>query len=224
MKRSVINKAIDDAIALMKERQFPLPPFAYWTPEQWEKAGDEYQEIRDNMLGWDVTDFGSGEFSKIGLTVFTFRNGNTHNKDKYPKNYAEKLLLVSDGQILPYHFHWSKMEDIIHRGGGDLFITLYNSTDEGKFADTDVEVSMDGKKVVVKAGETLRMKPGESITLKPGQYHSWQGVPGTGPVILFEVSTTNDDFIDNRFYEAGERLPQVGEDELIRHLMFTDYK
>ena len=24
--------------------------------------GKEYDEIRDNMLGWDITDFGSGDF------------------------------------------------------------------------------------------------------------------------------------------------------------------
>jgi len=136
MKRSQINKIIDETIVYMEERGFPLPPFAYWTREDWEKAGDEYQEIIDNMLGWDITDFGSGDFNKVGLSVFTFRNGNFHNKGKYPKPYAEKLLLVRDGQVLPYHYHWSKMEDIINRGGGDLEIILYNASKED-FADVE---------------------------------------------------------------------------------------
>ena len=51
----------------------------------------------------------------------------------------------------------------------------------------------------------------------------WQGVPGTGDVILFEVSTTNDDTIDNRFYKAGERIPVMEEDVPAEYLMFADY-
>ena len=73
------------------------------------------------------------------------------------------------------------------------------------------------------AGGTVTIKPGQSITLKPGQYHSWQGVPGTGDVVLFEVSTRNDDTIDNRFHTAGERIPEMIEDEEPEYLMFADY-
>lgn len=211
MKRSELNKIISDAIQFVEKREIPLPPFAYWGPEEWKKAGEEDRELVDNMLGWDITDFGSGDFAKIGLTIFTFRNGNFYEKEKYPKPYAEKLLLVGDGQILPYHYHWSKMEDIINRGGGDLSLTLYNAIEEdfkdvkggragkqGCFADTDVTVTVDGRRVTVPAGGQIILKPGQSITLKPGQYHTWQGVPGTGAVMLFEVSTCNDDTIDNR--------------------------
>ena len=68
--------------------------------------------------------------------IFTFRNGNFYAKDKYPKPYCEKLDYVMDGQVLPFHYHWSKREDIINRGGGDLAITLYNSSPED-FADVE---------------------------------------------------------------------------------------
>ncbi len=237
MKRSELNKIISDAIQFVEKREIPLPPFAYWGPEEWKKAGEEDRELVDNMLGWDITDFGSGDFEKIGLTIFTFRNGNFYEKEKYPKPYAEKLLLVGDGQILPYHYHWSKMEDIINRGGGDLSLTLYNATEEdfkdvkggragkqGCFADTDVTVAVDGRRVTVPAGGQIILKPGQSITLKPGQYHTWQGVPGTGAVMLFEVSTCNDDTIDNRFHTAGGRLPDIEEDVKPEHLIFNDYK
>lgn len=237
MKRSELNKIISDAIQFVEKREIPLPPFAYWGPEEWKKAGEEDRELVDNMLGWDITDFGSGDFEKIGLTIFTFRNGNFYEKEKYPKPYAEKLLLVGDGQILPYHYHWSKMEDIINRGGGDLSLTLYNATEEdfkdvkggragkqGCFADTDVTVTVDGRRVTVPAGGQIILKPGQSITLKPGQYHTWQGVPGTGAVMLFEVSTCNDDTIDNRFHTAGGRLPDIEEDVKPKHLIFNDYK
>lgn len=237
MKRSTLNKIIRDAVQFMDEKGIPFPPFAHWNAEDWKNAETDCRELVDNMLGWDITDFGSGDFDKIGLTIFTYRNGNFHNKEAYPKPYAEKLLLVGDGQILPYHYHWSKMEDIINRGGGDLVLTLYNCTDAdfadveggrsgktGEFADTPVTVTVDGCKVTVPAGGQITLKPGQSITLMPGQYHTWQGVPGTGPVMLFEVSTCNDDTIDNRFHTAGGRLPDIEEDEAPEYLIFNDYK
>lgn len=224
MKRSELNAIIQSAIDLMDEKNIPLPSFAKWSLEDWNNANQDYREIVDNMLGWDISDFGSDDFEKVGLTIFTFRNGNFHNKEKYRKPYAEKLLLVDDGQVLPFHFHWSKMEDIINRGGGDLEITLYNADENDGFANTDVNVSMDGKRVIVPAGSSVVLKPGQSITLEPRQYHSWKGVPGTGKVILFEVSSTNDDMVDNRFYEASGRIPEIEEDVEPKYLIFADYK
>lgn len=223
MKRSEVNSIIEYAIALAEERGLPLPPFAKWGLKDWKQAGIYDKELKDNMLGWDITDFGSGDFEKIGLTIFTFRNGSFHDKVTYPKPYAEKLLLVRDGQILPYHFHWSKMEDIINRGGGDLVLTLYNSDEAEGFADTDVTVTMDGQKKTVSPGGNVILKPGQSITLMPGQYHTWQGIPGTGDVVLFEVSSVNDDRVDNRFHRAVGRLPEIEEDEPAKYLIFNDY-
>lgn len=223
MKRSELNGIIRDAINFMEKKGIPLPPFAYWTPDEWARIGSRHAEIVDNMLGWDITDFGSGDFKKTGLLIFTFRNGNFKNQDKYPKPYAEKLLLVDDGQELPYHFHWSKMEDIINRGGGNLIIQLYNSEENGDFSNTEVNVTMDGEKISVQAGGTVKLEPGQSITLLPGQYHRWIGDPGTGKVMLFEVSTTNDDTVDNRFHTAAGRFPTIEEDVEPEFLIFRDY-
>lgn len=91
MKRSEINKIIRDSAAFIDSFGFQLPPFAAWTPEDWSKKGHEYDEIRDNMLGWDITDLGHGDFEHIGLTLITIRNGNQNNK-KYEKPYAEKNI------------------------------------------------------------------------------------------------------------------------------------
>lgn len=223
MKRSELNRIIDQAIVTAEKYRFPLPPFARYTPEDWRNLQPDERELVDNMLGWDVTDFGSGDFDRVGLTIFTFRNGNFADKERYPKPYAEKMLLVGDGQILPFHFHWSKMEDIINRGGGDLMLWLYNADADERLADTPVTTHIDGKAVTVPAGGTVVLHPGQSITLLPRQYHKWQGVPGTGEVVLFEVSTTNDDRTDNRFYDVSGRLPEIEEDEAARHLIFIDY-
>lgn len=224
MKRSLINKKIKETIEFCNDNGLKLPPFAYWTVDDWKKADESYEEIVENMLGWDATDFAKGDFEKYGLVTFTFRNGNFNKKEKYSKTYCEKLLIVEDGQELPYHFHWKKMEDIINRGGGNLILTLYNSTENGEFSDTDVEIVKDGRKITIKAGEEVVLYPGESITLQQGQYHKWVGEPGTGKIMLFEVSMTNDDFVDNRFYEKLDRIPETEEDEEIVHLTFNDYK
>ena len=174
MKRSELNAIMRDAVAFIDEMNFKLPPFAFWTPEDWKDKGKEYDEIRDNMLGWDITDFGYGDYKKIGLLMFTLRNGNFSDK-KYVKPYAEKLLIVEEEQITPFHFHWSKMEDIINRGGGNLIVQVYNSTEDEQFADTPVEIMVDGRHFQIEAGGTVRITPGESITLPSGQYHKGHG-------------------------------------------------
>ena len=76
----------------------------------------------------------------------------------------------------------------------------------------------------VPAGGEVVLHSGQSITLKPYQYHQWQGVPGTGDIALFEVSSTNDDRVDNRFHEAGSRLPEIEEDVPVKYLLFKDYE
>ena len=222
MKRSELNRIRRDAVAFIDSMNVKLPPFAFWSPEEWAEKGSEYDEIRDNMLGWDVTDFGSGDFQKIGLLMFTLRNGNFHDK-RYVKPYAEKLLIVEEEQITPYHFHWSKMEDIINRGGGNLMVKVYNSTKDEDFDTTPVTIMSDGRTYQVEAGSVLRLTPGESISIQSGMYHSFWGEKGTGKILLGEVSKVNDDRIDNRFYETTGRFPAIEEDEKPLYLLGNEY-
>jgi hypothetical protein len=211
MKRSEINQILQEGIVFLREQKFMLPGFAYWTPEEWRTKGEEYDEIRDNQLGWDITDFGGGSFLQQGLFLFTLRNGN-QSKDKYTKSYAEKIMIVGENQITPYHFHYKKMEDIINRGGGNLMLRLYNSTKNGGFADTPVIVHSDGRVYEVAPGSLIRLNPGESITLHRYQYHSFWGEEGQGKILVGEVSECNDDTSDNRFYDAIGRFPTIEED------------
>ena len=220
MKRTELNKIMKEAVEFINEMNFKLPPFAFWSPDEWNEKGHDYDEIRDNMLGWDITDFGSGDFFKVGLLMFTIRNGNFSDK-KYIKPYAEKLLIVEEGQITPYHFHWSKMEDIINRGGGDLVVKVYNSTEDEQFADTDVDIYMDGRHFTVKAGSEVRIKPGESISIQNGMYHSFWAEGGK--TLLGEVSKVNDDRVDNRFYEPTGRFPEIEEDAKPLYLLGNEY-
>ena len=221
MKRSEINSIIKENIDFIKRMNFHLPPFAYFTPEEWETKGHEYDEIRENMLGWDVTDYGHDDFRKIGLFLFTIRNGNLMKKSI--KTYAEKILISDENQYSPMHFHYHKMEDIINRGGGNLIVEVYNCASDESLADTDVTVTTDGYRHTVKAGTKLRLTPGESITLPPRQYHAFWAEEGHGKVLIGEVSMVNDDNTDNRFYEKQGRFPTVIEDEKPLYLLCNEY-
>ena len=222
MKRSEINAILQDADAFIRSRGFYLPPFAYWSPQTWATKGEEVHEIVESHLGWDITDFGLGDFRRYGLFLFTVRNGKPSNIQALTgKLYAEKIMIVEDGQVTPMHFHWSKMEDIINRGGGKLNILLYNATPEdGLDTGSDVHVSMDGIQRTVKAGGILQLEPGESISLVQRLYHKFWG---EGRVLVGEVSLVNDDFLDNRFYEPVGRFPDIEEDVPPLYLLCNDY-
>lgn len=222
MKRSEINAIIRATDAFIRRHNFHLPPFAYWSPEEWTRKGPEVREIVDRRLGWDITDFGLGDFEHKGLFLFTIRNGEPANlKTGKGKVYAEKLLIVGVDQITPFHFHWIKTEDIINRGGGKLAVQLYNATPDEQLADTDVVVNTDGWVRTVPAGSTILLSPGESITLPPYCYHAFWGEEDT--VLAGEVSTVNDDAADNRFYDPVGRFPEIEEDEPPLYLLVNDY-
>jgi len=221
MKRSEINQLIRDSITFFGENKFHLPPWAFWRPGNWKGRYDTCGEIIDNMLGWDLTDFGSGDFHKRGLILFTIRNGNT-KRDR--KSYAEKAMIVEEMQETPTHFHWSKMEDIINRGGGNLVMELFSSDEKEGISSQDIIVKVDGVLRTVPSGGKIILETGESICLEQGVYHRFYGEPGKGKVFVGEVSEVNDDTSDNRFLEVVGRFPQIIEDEEPLHLLVSDYK
>lgn len=222
MKRSEINSCIRQMEQLIAAHGFFLPPFCHWTPKEWQSKNHEYDEIRDNMLGWDITDFGLGCYEKVGFSLITLRNGNQNNP-KYKKVYAEKLIMLKDGQTAPMHFHWNKSEDIINRGGGTLLITVYEDDGNKGLSDKPVTVNCDGRSWKVPAGTAVELAPGQSITLWPHQYHSFAIQPGTGDVLIGEVSMCNDDEHDNCFYETVGRFPTIEEDEPPYRLLCFEY-
>ena len=221
MKRSEINRRLLHAMEVFEKAGFYLPPFAHYAADSWADRGHEYDEIRENMLGWDITDFGSEDYEKIGLLLLTTRNGK--GGDPASKTYAEKLMLVQENQVTPMHFHWNKMEDIINRGGGNLMVKVYLSDENENLSDKDVPVMLDGVASVVPAGTVLRLTPGQSITMQRGLYHAFWGEEGCGEVIVGEVSMVNDDTADNRFYEPAGRFPAVEEDEAPIRLLCNEY-
>jgi D-lyxose ketol-isomerase len=223
MKRSEINSIMQSAESFICRRGFHLPPFAYWSPEDWEAKRPQAGEIIANRLGWDITDFGSGNFKKCGLFLFTLRNGSPENwKRMKGKLYAEKIMVVDPDQVTPMHFHWKKMEDIINRGGGNLILRLYNSTQAEKIdAENKVDITTDGVRRTLPPGGSIALAPGESITLPPYCYHAFWGEGGR--VLAGEVSMVNDDSLDNRFADPVGRFPEIEEDEPPLHYLVADY-
>jgi D-lyxose ketol-isomerase len=223
VKRSEINALIRDSIEFFDAMGFKLPPWAYWKPEDWQGKPDTVEGIVDTMLGWDLTDFGSGDFENKGLILFTLRNGDFRDPEN-SKGYAEKIMVVREEQETPYHFHWHKMEDIINRGGGNLVIELYASDESETLSQEPVVVRVDGVKQTLDPGGKVILTPGESVCLEPYMYHRFYGQKGRGKVLVGEVSAVNDDTADNRFLEASGRFPRIEEDEKPLHLLVNDYR
>ena len=218
MKRSEINRYINDAKNFFAEHQFHLPVWVDWSPAEWATKGKECEEIRRNQLGWDVTDFATGKFEEIGLTLVTIRNGNV----KYDnKTYCEKIMFVRENQVTPTHFHWKKMEDIIHRGGGTFCVRLWKADENEQPTDEVCKVQIDGVTTTIPAGEVLRLKPGQSISFEPYMYHEFWSEGGHS--MIGEVSTVNDDENDNRFLQSPGRYPSIEEDEPAEYLLCNEY-
>ncbi len=221
MKRSEINRNIEYARKVWAEHGWHLPPFASYRPQDWAGREEEKSQLAARMLGWDLTDFGSGDFYRTGLLLFTLRNGRLDGADEQP--YAEKLMLVRENQVTPCHFHWSKMEDIINRGGGVLCVELHESEPDESLSERDVRVMIDGSFHTYPAGSVVRIEPGSSITMHRGLYHAFWGEEGKGDVVVGEVSKVNDDTKDNRFLLPTGRFPAIEEDEAPIALLCSEY-
>ena len=81
-----------------------LPPFAYWTSHDFRAraAAGQAGRISEARMGWDITDYGQGDFDDLGLFLFTARNGLLSDLRRGGGMcYAEKLLISRHDQILP---------------------------------------------------------------------------------------------------------------------------
>lgn len=222
MRRSEINRIIQEGMAFFDRMHFALPPFARFRQEDWEARRADCRELFDLGLGWDVTGFGLGEFERFGLLLFTLRNGRAGSQE-YPKPYAEKIMMVRENQVTLRHFHWRKREDIINRGGGNLVLELFRADPAAsKLAGGPFEIRVDGMVRRMRSGERLVLTPGESVCLEPIHAHRFYGEPGAGDVLVGEVSAVNDDDTDNCFIDGAVRFDPIEEDVPPEFLLATD--
>ncbi len=210
MKRSEIEAAVAAARTAFAEAGLALPPFADWDHGVWRETADSH--AAKARLGWDVTDFRLGDFTRKGLVLFTLRNGDVAElKAGRGFCYCEKAMLVGNGQVTPMHHHRLKVEDIIVRGPGTLALELRHAGPDGKpDRSRGTRVLSDGRWRETDADGLLCLRPGESVTLPPDIWHSFWG--NGGPVVVGEVSSVNDDVTDNYFEEPLPRFPEIEED------------
>ena len=225
MKRSRINEIIHAADAFIASRGFALPPFAHWTPDAFKEryAAGEIDGIVDARLGWDITDYGAGDFDRMGLFLFTTRNGSLVDlRSGGGMAYAEKIMISRRDKISPMHRHIIKAEDIINRGGAALAIEMFESDANGDIdRSATVRVRSDGIEREFPPGGTIHLAPGESVTLMAGNWHKFWGEGGD--VLIGEVSTVNDDETDNVFEQPIGRFAEIEEDEPPHRLLVSDY-
>ncbi len=224
MKRSDINQILIEAEAFIGSFGFLLPPFAAWSPEQMQARRPDIDAIVRARLGWDITDYGLGEFSRSGLFLFTLRNGSAADLAAGGGMcYAEKIMISRQDQISPMHRHIVKAEDIINRGGATLALELFESDEDGELdPNRQVRVLCDGIPRQQGPGEILRLAPGESVTLLPGSWHAFWGEGGD--VLIGEVSAVNDDETDNIFRDDIGRFASIDEDTEPSRLLVSDYE
>jgi D-lyxose ketol-isomerase len=221
MNRSEINDILLEGDRFIRSFGYVLPPFAYWTPDEMKAAA--HGEIARRGMGWDITDYGQGNFTDLGLFLFTVRNGLLSDlRAGGGMVYAEKIMISRDRQVSPMHRHFLKTEDIINRGGGDLVLELFAAGEDGTIdRSAEVSVLMDAVRRVLKGGEHLRLRPGESVSLTPTVWHAFWGE--NGDVLIGEVSTVNDDRTDNWFEREIPRYTEIVEDAAPVHLLVSDY-
>jgi D-lyxose ketol-isomerase len=221
MLRSEIDAAIDSARTFAASAVFPLPQFAGWSRDEWLDRVDDLRPTLARGLGWDVTDFGRGDFARYGLCLCTIRNGDVADvDDNTAQTYAEKLMVVEVGQETPFHLHPRKTEDIINRGGGVLRVEVYPA-DGRQLGEGVTTTLVDGIQTDVLAGEGIMIRPGQSIQIPSGAFHRFWAE--NERVLGGEVSAVNDDDNDNVFLESFPRYASIDEDAAPRYLLVGEY-
>jgi D-lyxose ketol-isomerase len=221
MLRSTIDDAIDAARAAAREAGFPLPAFADWTRAEWSEQAERLRPTLSRGLGWDVTDFGRGDFARYGLCLCTLRNGNVADvNDPTTQTYAEKFMVIEVGQETPFHLHPRKTEDIINRGGGVLRVEVHPA-DGHALGDGVTMTLLDGVETAIAAGEGILLRPGQSIQIPSGAFHRFWAEDER--VLGGEVSATNDDVDDNVFLESFPRYASIDEDAPAHYLLVGEY-
>lgn len=216
MKRSEINNNINMIVRFCKKNKHVLPVFDL-------KSKNIVKELINRQIGWDITDFGCGQFEKIGLSLFTIRNGNPKENDTIP--YCEKVMFSLPGQKTPCHYHKKKTEDIFVRSGDNLIIRIWPSKLNEKKDGLKMKVLFNGSEYrEIISGKQISMEPGETVTLTPAHSHEFfSDSKGTAGTLIGEVSTYNDDQGDNYFIDKVARFPKIEEDEKIKYYLVGDY-
>lgn len=165
MKQSEVNLLCHEAAECLKNHQWVLPP----QPE------------------WSATDFGLGDYEKIGLVEVLLAN---------EPEYCEKIMYARAGMVTPAHTHYDKKEDIICRHGV-LRVTVWEKNPSEDPVSGSVNIQINRKMQNHKSGVPFDLPAGSRITITPGIWHEF--VPVDNACLIGEVSTFCNEEIDNIF-------------------------
>ncbi len=196
MIRPDIENLIDEALVYFKARSISLlPPNATWDVRQWtdffQRNPDRLDYFSENGIGWDVSDFGLGDFEKYGGVFYTVHN-NTYSSLPSGFRMAEKWILRNEGQGAPAHYHKIKSEYTTNFGPGNLEVTIGGIFLDGTIDSTSmVSVEVDHLSDNYTPGDKILLKLGSYIFLPAGTIHSFKVYEDRS--IVHEVSSANDD-------------------------------
>jgi len=225
MKRTEVDQQIDEAIAFIEKSGITLPHHARWDLETWYQHRDLAEEMRKRAIGWNVIDFGSADFYKTGVVLYTFSNGIFDPATYKPLDqaYAHRLFILREGQEIVTEHHLTKIEDIVVFAGAGLNVELHNAgPNEELDTANEVRIMRNGIWQSYKPGVIITLIPGERIRFEPKHYHRPSGHGGT--VLIEEVSDVTDDLKESCHLPGEKALLfiEVEEDEKPRHLLCTE--
>ena len=225
MKRSEVNQHIDEAIAFITGAGITLPPHATWTLETWYENQDAAEEMRKRVVGWNITDFGFGDFYKRGIVMYTPSNGIMDPETYKPvdQEYAHRYFILREGQQIETEHHLTKIEDIVVFAGGQFEVQLHNAGPNDELdTETDVRIMRNGIWETYSPGTIITLVPGERIRFEPRHYHRPMGKGGK--VLLEEVSDVTDDLKENCHLPGTKPMvfSEIEEDEKPKYLLATE--
>ena len=223
MKRSFIDRAIEDMLAMCERHGARLPAFALWGEDDYRADPAAARRIHEGGLGWNVVEFKPGAFRREGLSVFTLRMGDWRQLSQgRGRLYAEKVLLAQDGQRTPHHYHIVKTEDIVNRGGARFVVELFKVDRAGAPLKEKFRALKDVKMLDLEPGAKVVLEPGESLTLDPFVAHAFWAEGGA--TLAGEVSLANDDRADNLFLPPLGPPAPIEEDAARKYVTVRDHE
>ncbi len=163
----LVGKGKDAVIALMKYHDYSL--------------ADVIDKDRGNL--W-VSDYGTGEFLKLGLAARMWKNNEEHR-------YMQMDLFLLPNQMLPEHWHLAdkgnpaKLEGWLVRHGLSYIV---GEGDDNLSPEVKVPKCHDGGKVTVR--NQVKATPGTFVPLNKVEAHHWQ-FGGPEGAIITEVANVH---------------------------------
>lgn len=113
MKRSEINQILANAKVFLSEKQFILPPWAYWSVEDWNLNRKNTLEIIDNMLGEILPTLARAIFTNVACffslsAMATNETGNSFSSDiAFRESFTNEIQQVFT-KLLGYNHQTDK--------------------------------------------------------------------------------------------------------------------